>query len=349
LNDPLVAFVAVLDATPDVFRGLLFAGVLAVLLPVLHARLPAGRPGLVASGGRAVLLLLLLAPLFGALVPVRWVVVVETPSQLSRAPWLFWLLLVAVWAAGAVARLRRDLAEERSLGDRLDAAKPAPEALVERSGHWQRRLGLRRPVQLCIGPALVPLTRGLQRRLYLPDALLRWPAAVQDALLAHGLACSSQGIGVWRLLGRRIAALYWFVPAVRAVGPRLAAAQLRIADERAAAATMDTLGYERALRHLADRLPDALDPAVAEAALCGDAESLRDRARALGDLYYTDPAHGRVFWTLVFPVLLAFLCAGGTLRVLLPEDPPDVLVFRNDWHGLFRPGEYENRGVTPRE
>lgn len=342
MSDLLITLVALLDTAPAPFRGLIFGTVLALLLPPIVQRLPLEHPGMVASGGRAALVLLLLGPILAALVPVRWAVPVERAPSLEPVPWLLWALLGGLWVAGAVRRGRREAQAARSTRRRLGAAQPVPDGLAQRGLHWHRRLGLRRPVALRVGPVERAAAVGVRRPLVvLPRAWVHWPAPVRDAACIQTLASMGAGITFWRAAARLAGTLHWFVPGVPRIGVRLGEALLRVADEHALGVTKDALGYRRALRHVADRLAGRPGPDLESAVLWGDPAALRERAERVGDRYYTDPAHGRVYWVLAPAVLLAFAVAGGTIHVRQPEDAPDVIVFRNDWHGLFRPGSYE--------
>jgi hypothetical protein len=254
--DGLLALIAALDRLPDYGRAMLASALLVLGLRALEKRIDGSEVQFGASFRKAALFALLAVPLLVVLFPSsRMVVFVEEmPATQGAAPW-GWRLLLLLWTAGFLCAL---FSLGRAYGRQLEALRagqPVEDAaMLERLGHWQRRLGMRSTIGLVSVPEPRPVSLPGSRCLAVPAAALHWPAAPRDALLILKLCHLRRHHGVWHLLAQLVACCYWPVTWVQGLHQRLLADLELMADGMAESCFQDKLGYGRALRQLEQRM-----------------------------------------------------------------------------------------------
>ena len=348
----LLGAIGLLDALPDGARAVLAAAFLILFLRHFEAAIPQHEIQYGQSFRKTALVALVFIPAFVWLVPAsRMTVYVEEllPADTGLHP--VWLILLAVWLIGVLGclivlwrnqlQLGREMAELNSIDD---------DKLISRLSHWQRRLGLERTIELVEVPGTHPRFLTSARYIAFPAAARHWPGNLQDVLLIVGLAHLKRRHRRWHRLGRVVICLYWPVPWVQRLVDNLIRDFQQSADELAESCYRDRLGYDRALRQLAQRLeapgpktmvksdaPPAEHPARRLQAACiqyGNAlkqllnpaiepewrldELLAGRS-ADNKISWTDP-YDRVVLFVGQAVFLAFLLTGTTLK----ERPPEI-------------------------
>jgi beta-lactamase regulating signal transducer with metallopeptidase domain len=178
------------------------------------------------------------------------------PIGLADAVAIHWpTLLLAVWAAGALAML---LVVLRGL---LFVRRLARSAMPVRDRQWLELLdecaaavGVRRRVRLLRHAGVAtPLTWGLVRpAVLLPTTTGAWPVEHRRAVLLHELAHVRRGDCPIQLLALLACALFWFHPAVWWCARRLWFERERACDDRVLEAGTRPSVYAECLLRVAD-------------------------------------------------------------------------------------------------
>lgn len=350
----LLGAIALLDAIPDGARAALAAIFLILILRHFEARIPSFEIQYGQSFRKSALVALVLIPAFVWLVPAsRMTVYVEELEPADTGMHAFWIALLIVWMAGVLSALAALIRAQFKMHAEMDAL-PAidDEKLSSRLGHWQRRLGLEKTVRLVEVPGTEPRFLTSSDLVAFPAAARHWPGNLQDVILIVSLAHLKRRHRRWHRIGRTVSCIYWPVPWVATVADNLIRDFQQSADELAESCYRDRLGYDRALRQLAQRLarPGQHQPGTTEAAASTPAAYVA-RATAAGQAYlasissllkpaieppwqladllsersadnqlsWTDP-YDRVVLFVGQAMFLAFLLTGTTLK----ERPPEV-------------------------
>ncbi|TNF87079.1 MAG: hypothetical protein EP301_07440 [Gammaproteobacteria bacterium] len=350
----LLGAIAVLDAIPDGARAALAAGFLIIFLRYFEQRIPGFEIQYGQSFRKTALVALLLIPAFVWLVPAsRMTVFVEElePAVADIHP--VWIALLLTWLVGVLTALtalfRAQLRARREIS-------PLPviddEKLTNRLAHWQRRLGLEWTVGMVEVPGTAPRFFASGSLIAFPAAARHWPGNLQDVILIVSLTHLKRRHLRWHRIGKTVSCIYWPVPWVRRLADNLIRDLQRSADRLAESCYRDRLGYDRALRQIAQRLetpgqmmpngaastgssaPAHLEPLKMAGQAYGHslsrllhpvmeppwqlAEILSERSED-NQLTWTDP-YDRVVLFVGQAVFLAFLLTGTTLK----ERPPEV-------------------------
>jgi beta-lactamase regulating signal transducer with metallopeptidase domain len=167
-----------------------------------------------------------------------------------RIPVLVWLLVAAVLTLRTVRRLRAGSAVASS------ALLVDGGILAGAVRDTERRLGIRRPVEVCVGDAVTaPFVSGLLRqRLFLPAGALSWDGDELRGVLLHELAhVRRRDIG--RLLLIEVAtAIHWFNPLVWRAARRANLEFEMACDDVACEGGGNAVDYARRLVYFAGRV-----------------------------------------------------------------------------------------------
>lgn len=143
--------------------------------------------------------------------------------------------LLLLWALGAaLLGLLTTLRYLRYRRIAAQAARVADPRLDELLMLWRRAFRIRRQVRLVSSEAcLTPFTTGLFKPVvYLPEALLKWPDAMVEPVIAHELAHVARWDEPWILATGALRAGYFFDPAVWLATSRLARCREELCDAR---------------------------------------------------------------------------------------------------------------------
>jgi hypothetical protein len=344
--DVLVWYVGLLDRIPDYWRAMIAGGLLVLMLAHSRRKVPARDVQFSISFAKTSLVVLAITPLVVWLLPAsRFNVLVERLEPVEPAN-LAWLSALAVWLGGFLIGATRLLAGTVATraGARALPTVAKDHKLSSRLAHWQRRLGIGRPLTLALAgdtPRYLPGAR----RIVLPRAAEHWPAPAADVLIIQALCRMIKRQGRWHLLAQLVACAYWPVPWVRQVHERLTRDFHIATDTLAAACYQDNLGYQRALQQIEQRLGPATDgsTAAADAGAITRFRSLNAYRSHLGACFQPRPGidwsaatlkrvhdeRREVVWTepgerlvvLVGQAVFVALLVGG---VTLKEIPPEV-------------------------
>lgn len=353
-QDLLLGAIAILDAMPDGARATLASAFLIVFLRYFEASIPSFEIQYGQSFRKTALVALLLIPAFVWLVPAsRMTVYVETLNTAATGTHPFWLALVGLWLAGLLISLTALIRRQFRLRIEMNALPSIDdEKLVNRLAHWHRRLGLERAVTLVEVPGTEPRFLSAHRLVAFPAAARHWPGNLQDVLLIVSLAHLKRRHRRWHRIGWVVSCIYWPAPWVQQLADNLIRDFQQSADELAESCYRDRLGYDRALRQLAQRLvspaenasgasngDDQSAPGILQKLTSGWRNYTRSLRRLLdptieppwrladllsersadNQLSWTDP-YDRVVLFVGQAVFLAFLLTGTTLK----ERPPEV-------------------------
>ncbi len=354
----LLDAIAWLDAMPDGARAALAAGFLMVFLRYFETRIPTFEIQYGQSFRKTALVALVLIPAFVWLVPAsRMTVYVEALEPATDSVHLFWFSLLGLWLAGLLVSLTALTRAQLVLRTELNGLQTIDdEKLLSRLAHWQRRLGVGGGVDDDISLLEVPgseprfLTAG--RHVAFPAAARHWPGNQQDVLLIISLAHLKRRHRRWHGIGWLVSCLYWPVPWVQKLSGNLIRDFQQSADKLAESCYQDRLGYDRALRQLAQRLePPRRGRSATATQGNGSAPDLKSRLTSalqdyatalkrlltpavepdweLADLLSERSADHRLTWTDPYDrvvlfvgqaAFLAFLLTGTTLE----ERPPEI-------------------------
>ena len=350
-QDLLLGAIALLDAMPDGARAALAAGFLVLLLRPFEARIPSFEIQYGQSFRKTALIALVLIPAFVWLVPAsRMTVYVEELGPPDPGVHPFWLGLLSVWLLGLLATLAAFIrAELKTQAEMRSLALVEDDKLITRMRHWQRRLGVEAEIKLVEITGIEPKFFASTELVAFPAAAQHWPGNQQDVLLIVSLVHLKRRHRRWHRLGGLVSCIYWPVPWVQALADHLILDFQKAADRLAESCYQDRLGYDRALRQLAQRLEapargaagsteqsepglpaklaaawqrysnalrNLLDPATEPAWRLTDLLSERSSDNQLS---WTDP-YDRVVLFVGQAVFLAFLLTGTTLE----ERPPEI-------------------------
>ena len=348
----LLGAIGLLDALPDGARASLAAVFLILFLRHFEAAIPSHEIQYGQSFRKTALVSLIFIPAFVWLVPAsRMTVYVDEllPAEAGLHP--VWLSLLAVWLTGVMVSLGALLRDQIRLSNERDEFNTIDDdKLTNRLAHWQRRLGIERTIELVEIPGTDPRFLTSARCISLPAAARHWPGNLQDVLLIVGLAHLKRRHRRWHRLGRVVTCLYWPVPWVQHLVDNLIRDFQQSADELAESCYRDRLGYDRALRQLAQRLeppgpktpPDTAEASpqklpsrlktgvvrYADALLKLLSPAIEPQWR-LADLLTERSTDNKITWTDPYDrvvlfvgqaVFLAFLLTGTTLK----ERPPEI-------------------------
>ncbi|HWO17974.1 MAG TPA: M56 family metallopeptidase [Kofleriaceae bacterium] len=182
----------------------------------------------------------------------------------SIAPALGWLLLAAIWLAGALVVARRSLAAYRGALALARAASPAPAEAQSLLARLAAGVRVRTP-RLVVGDAATgPYVVGsLRPMIVVPPALLDEPALLRPALL-HELAHIRRRDVLGRFVQVLARAAFWFLPVVRMASRRLELAREAACDAWALeAGEISRPAYARLLVQMAQLRATAGAPALA--------------------------------------------------------------------------------------
>ena len=143
------------------------------------------------------------------------------------AEWAGWIVLV--WALGAAGTVVLSYGTRRRVGRMVASAKPAETSWLRLAEEIAGRLGVKRPVELCVsGEIKAAVTVGIARPVVvLPACCDAWPRARRRFVLSHELAHVKRRDGIVEIAAIFAIAIQWFNPVVR-----LALRQLRVERER---------------------------------------------------------------------------------------------------------------------
>lgn len=349
----LLGAIAMLDAMPDGARAALAAGFLILFLRHFEARIPAHEIQYGQSFRKTALVALLLIPAFVWLVPAsRMTVYVEELAPADSGIHPVWLALLLLWLAGLLISLVALFRAQLSLRKEMRSLPVIDDdKLTGRLAHWQRRLGLERNLSLVEVPGTEPRFLAASALVALPAAARHWPGNLQDVILIVSLAHLKRRHRRWHRLGLIVRCAYWPVPWVQSLADNLVHDFQQSADELAESCYRDRLGYDRALRQLAQRLEAPGGNRESAAASDTEQPPLTQKLRRVAATYqlaiqqllhpaiepawrldrllserssdnqlsWTDP-YDRVVLFVGQAVFLAFLLTGTTLK----ERPPEV-------------------------
>ena len=202
-------------------------------------------------------------------------IVVGAPGEHVAAgagPSAAWLVLAALWAAGAVAVLVRALLAHARARRAVRSALPALPHVVAQLAELAARVGVRAP-RLVVGEhaCVVGIVRPT---IVVPRALFGGEPALLRAALLHELAHVRRRDALGRLVQLAANALYWWFPVVRLVSRRLELAREAACDAWALeAGDVSRPAYARLLVQLSHQPAPALALAAPHA--------LDDRVRAV--------------------------------------------------------------------
>ncbi len=338
--DTLVLSVSLLDSLPNVVRAMLSAGVFAGLVCFIGTRLAPGGPAVAISFRKTALTALLILPhLVYFAFDWRLVLVVEELPGVITAPVYFWQILVLVWVIGVVGFSAVTLADIVKLYRRFSVLEGVDDKLLQRLGHWQRRLNIDRQIRLGTGATPQVITFGLfMPSVVLPRAVVHWPSAIQDVLLIHALCHIKKRDWLWLMGGKLVSAIYWPVPWVRRFANEFSGACEHTGDTLAASCFRDGIGYLRALRHIEQRL-GTIAPGIGAVALqWGDSGPVETRTQYLSLTEIRDPNYDKVFWSIALAAIAMVLLTGTTLEKFEAVEAPE-LVLAPKWETSFQPSE----------
>jgi beta-lactamase regulating signal transducer with metallopeptidase domain len=207
---------------------------------------------------------------------------------LPALPWL--VLAWAMLALPALLRMLHGLAAARRLA--RGPAETAPPTWSRQLARIGRLMRVRAPAEIAISGAVsIPSVVGVLRPRILipPSAAASLHTAELASVLAHELAHVRRRDPLAGILQALIESLFWFHPAVRALGLRVRAEREHCCDDLVVRTVGNPVAYARALtalellRHGANPLvPAATDGVLLERVrrLLGEAEPRRLRARA---------------------------------------------------------------------
>jgi len=185
-------------------------------------------------------------------------IVVGAPGERVAAaggPSAAWVLLAALWAAGAVAVLVRALLAHVRAHRAVRAATPAPEHAVALAAMLADRIGVRAP-RLVVGEHACVV--GVVRPTIVVPAALLADGLLRGALL-HELAHVRRRDALGRLVQLAASALYWWYPVVRLASRRLELAREAACDAWALeAGDVSRTAYARLLVQLSHHHAPAL-------------------------------------------------------------------------------------------
>ncbi|HXF27967.1 MAG TPA: M56 family metallopeptidase, partial [Bryobacteraceae bacterium] len=153
-----------------------------------------------------------------------------------------WLLLLAVWLAGAVWVAAATIIGHRRMRRRLERnSKRAPEWLRARMPEHVRLLVTREPVE--------PVQWGIRRpSIALPEEMLeRLTPQEVDSVLQHELAHVKRRDNAAQVFEAMLAALFWFHPALWWIERRVQEERERACDEAVIGAGGDAEAYASAI------------------------------------------------------------------------------------------------------
>ncbi len=351
-QDLLLGAIALLDALPDGARAALAAAFLILFLRHFEARIPGFEIQYGQSFRKTALVALIFIPTFVWLVPdSRMTVYVEELGPADEGVHPFWLVLLGIWLTGLLAALTALIRVRLGLRSEMHALPPIDdEKLANRMAHWQRRLGLQAPLTLVESPGTEPKFFASAGSVAIPAAARHWPGNLQDLLLIVSLVHLKRRHRRWHRFAELVSCIYWPVPWVQKLADNLILDFQLSADELAESCYRDKLGYDRALRQLAQRLEQPVGqpasaiaepvPAGAWGRLAAGVRNYLLRLRQLlepageppwhlsevlsernsdNQLTWTDP-YDRVVLFVGQAVFIAFLLTGTTLK----ERPPEV-------------------------
>lgn len=349
MSSILIGAIAMLDSLPDYIRAMLSGALLVLFLRYFEAKIPASDIQYSEAFCKTGLLALLLVPLIVCLLPsIRMAVfVAEVPASADSVGW-GWLLVFGIWLCGCIGsaaalaggrwRLRRGYAEAtRRMED---------ERLCGRLQHWQERLGLRSTLEFLVINGAEPRHLIGGNRIAMPSAALHWSPAVQDLLIIHALCHIKQRHAGWHLLAQIVSCCYWPISWVPILKDRLIGDFQIATDALAESCFQDSLGYQRSLRQIEQRLSQAAAEPVRSSAgahpswqaatrkwlheyglylqglfhpRCELPWKMTNRRKVRDDLRWVEP-YDKVFLFVGQAVFGAFLLTGVTLK----EIPPDI-------------------------
>lgn len=184
------------------------------------------------------------------------------PGPLRRAvvalePWL--PAVASMWLAVVAAQLCLAARDWHALSSILRSARPIRDDVRSRYERFAGLLRLRRPVRFLESPLIgLPATARWRRPAVLtpPPHVLAVTARELELLVVHELAHVARGDALHAVVRAAVVWLYGWHPAVRALARHALHAAEEAADDLAASAIGDRLGYARALLNAEDRRPD---------------------------------------------------------------------------------------------
>ncbi|MEX0938333.1 MAG: M56 family metallopeptidase [Pirellulales bacterium] len=236
-------------------------------------------------------------------------------------------VLLAVWLVGVAVLEMRLLFGALLLVWLRHGRSYLPESLRMRTDHLRRRLGLARPIRVCItqrvGEALVT---GLVRPVIVVPAawLAEMSPAQLEAVIAHELAHVRRW-DLWvNLMQRIVETLLFYHPAVWWVSERIREERELCCDQLAVLATGQRLPYAEALEYAARRRAEGVRPVMATSLGGGRKMRLLNRVQAvLGRPTRSQPGEwsGAAVAILVLPAAMWFASSLWTPAVAA-NDPP---------------------------
>ena len=235
------------------------------------------RPAAVRAGvWRAGLVVLLLLPLAGAVVP-RWSIPVLAPPaaiQTPAAPVAHEIpavetaalpvrpavpavspvaILFAIWLAGALVLGARLVASHASLARLLRASHPLDPDVERECRAVVQTLGLRGPVRYCVSRTVpVPLACGWAvPTVVLPDGFADWSPGHRHAVLVHELSHLQRRDPLWHAIGAITRILHWYHPLVWWALDRLRIESEHACDEAVLRSGERASGYAETLLAIA--------------------------------------------------------------------------------------------------
>ncbi|MCZ6709635.1 MAG: hypothetical protein O7B25_04660 [Gammaproteobacteria bacterium] len=350
--DVLVMLVASLDSLPNMGRLFLSAGLLALLLGLINARIAPINAAMGVSYRKSALLALLIVPALAHVVfGVRLVLLVEALPVRGSAPDTLWWSLLAGWLVGVgYFGIRRVGAMGlRAMSSSIDGNEAVDDKLVGRLDHWRNRLTIARDVRLAAGDNQIPLASGVfAPRIVLPRAVAHWPLAAQDLLIARELCYLKRNTRMWFVIGEIVAVLYWPIPWVREIAVGLGNSLKVTCDRLAMSCFNDRLGYERASRQLEQRLQTRSDEKASiesEVEWEPEADSPSGPAQYRRTSQRKDPQYDRVFWLLLQAMAVVFILTGTTLRQLEVLDHEELDLAERWYFSYERSSDYIDQKV----
>lgn len=343
-------YVGTLDSLPEYVRAMIAGGLLVVLLRLSQSRVADRDVQFSISFSKVSLVALIAIPPVVWLLPQSRLVVFVEKLEPATEPWhLAWLSLLAIWGLGFL------VGAVRLLGVYLGAARVcrslptvAPDhELNARLRHWQRRLGVDRPLSLALTDGERPRHLPGVRRIILQRAALHWPAAARDLVIIRELCRQKRHHGRWHLFAQLVASCYWPLPWVRKLHARLLGDFEVVADNLAEACYEDRLGYRRALRQMEQRMTQSTAgsrPVEHRAGTCGhhlaalwlpqpcvdwDVDSLTRAHHRRRNALWTEPGEKLAFM-IGHAALVALVVAGVTLKEVPPEVERDYSLTLDD-------------------
>ncbi len=141
-------------------------------------------------------------------------------------------LIAFTWVCGAIWMLCRFIVDRRFYGAIIDAAPVAAQPeLVRVVEQWRGMLGVRRRVELRIGDAMSPFTKGIWRpRIYLPCEVAQ-DTAVSDVVIGHEMAHIKRFDDLWICVCGMANVLFFFFPPVRYALKQIDLQRERVCDQ----------------------------------------------------------------------------------------------------------------------